>query len=83
MISRISPAAIVVALAEGVPAARQGQGYQTTMGPVDLDERGNTSGHAFGIIRVQSGGATSAQVSNFGFGAHPACEDDDEGEEDE
>jgi hypothetical protein len=52
--------------------------YEGALGPVDLDERGNATGLAFGIFRVQPGGATSAQVSNFGFGAHPACTDGNE-----
>jgi ABC-type branched-subunit amino acid transport system substrate-binding protein len=52
--------------------------YEGALGPVDLDERGNATGLTFGIFRVQAGGATSAQVSGFGFPAHPACTDDDE-----
>jgi ABC-type branched-subunit amino acid transport system substrate-binding protein len=53
--------------------------YEGALGPVDLDERGNPTGLAFGIFRVQPGGVTSAQVSNFGFPPHPVCEDDDGG----
>jgi len=61
--------------------------YEGALGPVDLDERGNATGLTFGIFRVQAGGATSAQVSGFGFPAHPVCDDDgtddsDEGDDD-
>ena len=52
--------------------------YEGALGPVDLDERGNATGLTFGIFRVQAGGATSAQVSGFGFPAHPVCTDSDE-----
>jgi ABC-type branched-subunit amino acid transport system substrate-binding protein len=58
--------------------------YEGALGPVDLDERGNATGLAFGVFRVQPGGATSAQVSTFGVGPHPVCVDDrDEDDEDD
>jgi len=57
--------------------------YEGALGPVDLDERGNSTGLTFGIFRVQPGGSTSAQVSNFGFPAHPVCTDTDEGDDED
>ena len=54
--------------------------YEGALGPVDLDERGNPTGLAFGIFRVQPGGLTSAQVSNFGFPPHPVCDDEEDEE---
>jgi len=57
--------------------------YEGALGPIDLDERGNQISLAYGIFRVQPGGATSAQVGNFGYPPHPVCEDDEEGEQDE
>ncbi len=53
--------------------------YEGALGPVDLDERGNATGIAFGIYKVQPDGST-ALVSIFGAGPQPACEDDDEGD---
>jgi len=57
--------------------------YEGALGPTDLDERGNATGLAFGLFRVQPGGATSAQVSIFGAGAHPVCDDDAEGDDED
>ncbi len=53
--------------------------YEGALGPVDLDDRGNATGIAFGIYKVQPDGST-ALVSIFGAGPQPACEDDDEGD---
>jgi hypothetical protein len=58
------------------------QDQGASLGPTDLDERGNPTSLTFGIFRVQPGGATSTQVSNFGFPAHPVCSDDGEGDDD-
>jgi ABC-type branched-subunit amino acid transport system substrate-binding protein len=57
--------------------------YEGALGPVDLDERGNATGLAFGIFKVQADGST-ALVSLFGAGPQPACEyDDDEGDDED
>jgi len=53
--------------------------YEGASGLVDLDERGNATGIAFGIYKFQSDGSTSL-VSLFGAGPPPACEVDDEDE---
>jgi ABC-type branched-subunit amino acid transport system substrate-binding protein len=53
--------------------------YEGALGPIDIDERGNATGLAFGIFRVQPDGS-SAQVANFGFPPHPVCDDDEEGD---
>jgi ABC-type branched-subunit amino acid transport system substrate-binding protein len=51
--------------------------YEGALGPIDLDERGNATGLAFGIFRAFSDGST-AQVANFGFPPHPVCTDDED-----
>ena len=51
--------------------------YECALGPIDLDERGNATGLAYGIFKAFSDGST-AQVANFGFPPHPVCSDDDE-----
>jgi ABC-type branched-subunit amino acid transport system substrate-binding protein len=56
--------------------------YEGALGPVDLDERGDATGIAFGIFKVQSAGST-ALVNSFGAGPQPACPDDDEDENEE
>ena len=55
--------------------------YEGALGPVDLDERGNATGIAHGVFRVQPDGST-AMVQLFGSTAQQSvCESDEEDED--